>query len=54
MVWFVFMIRLEVFAPAVCTMCIFEGLNIAEKDVLTESLCTKSMLLFRQYKRKYD
>jgi len=52
--WSVFMIHLEVFTPAVCNMCIYEGLNIVEKDVLTESLCTKSVLLFRQYERKYD
>jgi len=54
LVWFVFMIYLKVFTPAVCNMCIYEGLNIAEKDVLTESLCTKSVLLFRQYERRYD
>jgi len=54
LVWFVFVIRLEVFTPAVCNMCIYEGLNIAEKEVLTESLCTKSVLLFREYKRTCD
>jgi len=53
-VWFVFVICLEVFTPGVCNMCIYEGLNIADKDVQTESLCTKSVLLFRQYKRKDD
>jgi hypothetical protein len=36
-----------------CVTCIYEGLNIAEEDVLTESLCTKSTL-FTQYKMMYD
>jgi hypothetical protein len=39
--WFVFIICLEVFTPAVCNMCIYEGLNIAQKDVLTESYAPK-------------
>jgi hypothetical protein len=47
-VWFISVVYLEGFTPAVCNMHRYKGLNRAEKDVLTESLCTKSMLLFRQ------